>query len=972
MLLEFLKLVLPAEGLKCVAIFQGKRVSHRFTPSFEEMAQIIQTADVAGHTVYHACASYATADNRKASNVLAAKALWADVDYGSEHHARPSKYADAQEAAEAVLLFCRKRGLPRPVFVSSGHGLHIYWPLRDVLDAETWKTLARTLKRLADSDGLEIDGSRACDLASILRPPSTHNRKGDNETIVRWGGSVGPYRLEELGELNGGRSLLEVRRSPVSLEGLRNSQPSAHLSGRRSLIAGALTLYGDTPSYAEPIAAQCAQLGELRRLRGVVPEPQWYAALGVLAHCVDGDAHAHSWSSGYAGYTHQETQDRLQRSLQFGPTTCAKFAQVNAKGCEGCPVRGQITSPIQLSDRAPAVRRVDQAGEADRLHGQPAVLDEPLGLEGLPKLPGDFRWHGRSLAFVTESNDGEDLCEVVSTYPLYLKGVQTGEINGESFSLRFGLELPNEPPKEIVLPAKTIFASSGISEICGKGAIIHDADLFKRYVREAVDMFNADSRLNKQFEQYGWKDDGSFLYGPNLYLGGEAQPMMGADEVKVRNQWLGPNKGGEIGRWSRAANALFTKGCEPQSFALLASFAAPLMRFHSSGEGGSIISLVNDQSGSGKTTALEAVESVWGRKEALRLTDDDTRVSKSLILGVLANLPVTWDELYNRDPEKIREFVLMFTNGRDKMRGTQDGGLRHNKASWQTILMLASNNSIVDILSTGAGSEAPAFRVMEFQTEIPKGIAQKGDEMKRLLRDNSGLAGDAYLRLLTQPAVLTFIIEALPKWTEQVWKKTNLNNEHRFWVRTIASVMAAGVVVNKLGILDFSTDRIVDWAMENVGGMRATAAASKADPCDVFARFLAESMTSTLVVASAWKPKVELRPLIEPRRELQVRYEKDTKRVYVNEYFLRKWLVENNVSIREFLRRMKELNVLLKDGRRITLGAGTDYASGQSTCFEIDGANPLVRGGVRIVEEATPPVNQREERIARFEKEMGR
>ncbi len=587
-------------------------------------------------------------------------------------------------------------------------------------------------------------------------------------------------------------------------------------------------------------------------------------------------------------------------------------------------------------------------------------------------MPGDFRWHGRSLAFITESNDGEATCEVVSTYPLYLKGVQTGEINGESFSLRFGLELPNEAPKEIVLGAKTIFASNGVSEICGKGAIIHDSDLFKRYVREAVDMFNADNRLDKRFEQYGWKDDGSFLYGPNLYLAGEAQPIMGADEVKVRNQWLGPTKGGEIGKWSRAANALFTKGCEPQSFALLGSFAAPLMRFHSSGEGGSIISLVNDQSGSGKTTALEAVESVWGRKEALRLTDDDTRVSKSLILGVLANLPVTWDELYNRDPEKIREFVLMFTNGRDKMRGTQDGGLRHNKAAWQTILMLASNNSIVDILSTGAGSEAPAFRVMEFQTEIPKGIAQKGDEMKRLLRDNSGLAGDAYLRLLTQPAVLSFIIEALPKWTEQVWKKTNLNNEHRFWVRTIASVMAAGVVVNKLGILDFSTDRIVDWAMENVGGMRANSAVSKADPCDVFARFLAENMTSTLVVASAWKPKTELRPLIEPRRELQVRYEKDTKRVYVNEYFMRKWLVENNVSIREFLRRMKELNVLLKDGRRITLGAGTDYASGQSTCYEIDGANPLVRGGVRIVEEATPPVNQREARIERFEKELGR
>ena len=650
-LLEFLKLVLPVEGLKCVAIFQGKRVVHKFTPSFEEMAQIIQTADVAGHTVYHACASYATADNRKASNVLAVKALWADIDAGE---GKP--YVDAQEAAEATLRFCTAVGFPRPAFVGSGYGIHCYWPLVDSLDPERWRAAATAFKSLCDRHGLHADAVRTSDLASILRPPSTHNRKGDNETIVRWGGAVGPYRLDELGELNVAGSTGSTSSQGLALHNLRSAgRPRTGLP-RRSLIADALTIFGDRPQYAERIVEHCAQIREVRDRAGRVAEPHWYAALGVLAHCTDGEGYAHQWSSGYPGYTHQETQGRLQRSLQFGPTTCQKFAQVNAKGCEGCAFLGQVTSPIQLSDRVDAVRQLDHAGEADGLSGQPDLLDEPLGVEGLPKLPGDFRWHGRSLAFVTETSDGEDLCEVVSTYPLYLKSVQTGEINGESFGICFGLELPNEKPKEIVLPAKTIFASSGISEICGKGAIIHDSDLFKRYVREAVDMFNADNKLDKRFEQYGWKDDGSFLFGPSLYIGGETQPIMGADEVKIRNQWLGPNKGGEIGRWSRAANSLFTKGCEPQSFALLAGFAAPLMRFHSTGEGGSIISLVNDQSGTGKTTALEAVESVWGRKEALRLTDDDTRVSKSLILGVLANLPVTWDELYNRDPEKIREF----------------------------------------------------------------------------------------------------------------------------------------------------------------------------------------------------------------------------------------------------------------------------------------------------------------------------
>lgn len=533
--------------------------------------------------------------------------------------------------------------------------------------------------------------------------------------------------------------------------------------------------------------------------------------------------------------------------------------------------------------------------------------------------------------------------------------MQTGEINGEAFSLRFGLELPNEPPGEIVLGARTIFSANGISEISGRGAVIHDTDLFKRYVRDAVDMWNADNRLDKRFEQYGWKDDGSFLFGPHLYIRGEAQPIAGADEVKIRNQWLGPCKGGDLGKWSRAANALFTKGCEPQSFALLGSFAAPLMRFHSTGEGGSIISLVNDQSGSGKTTALEAVESVWGRKEAIRLTDDDTRVSKSLILGVLANLPVTWDELYNRDPEVIRQFVLMFTNGRDRNRGTQEGQLRHNKAQWQTILTLASNNSIVDILSTGDGSDAPAFRVLEFQTEIPKGVARKGDDLKRELRDNSGFAGDVYMRLLTQPQVLDFIKQALPKWTEQIWAKTQLQNEHRFWVRTIASVMAASVLVNKLGILEFSADRITDWAIEYVRGDLSKHEAARRDPTAVFSDFLAENLANTLVVATQWKPRTEQRPLVEPRKELQIRYEKDSARLYINEAFLRRWLVDKNIPITPFLRALQDMHVILREGKRVTLGAGTDYASGQAICYEFDGAHPAVKGGIREIKKVVPP-----------------
>jgi len=962
--LDFLKLILPSEGLKCAAIFEpGGRKYHRFTTSFEELAHIISTEDALGKTIYHACASYKTSDNRKQSNVLAAKSFWLDVDAG------PGKpYADATEAAEAAAAFCQRGGLPVPIFVGSGSGVHCYWPLEQAVDSEVWRSIAARIRLSCDSFGLQADGSRTADIASILRPPGTRNRKHDNETIVRWGGPVGPYRLSDLGELN---AALRTSKLPVRSLSPHTSLLSTTLPRRRSLVAGALQLHVETPSYAEPIADGCAQVAGLRDSNGRIAEPHWYAAIGLLAHCVDGANFAHEWSSGHPNYTQQETDERLARSRQFGPTTCEKFAGVNSAACQGCSFRGKITSPIQLG-RSPYAASDGSAQSLSPVAVAQLPTAQLAELAGLPRLPVDFRWQGRALVFTKESNEGEDLYDTVSTYPLYLKGVQTGEINGDSFSYRFGLELPNESAKELVVGAKSIFSSTGVSDISGRGAVIHDSDLFKRYVREAVDMFNADNKLDKRFEQYGWKEDNSFLYGPHLYVQGTAQPIIGADEVKIRNQWLGPCKGGELGKWSAAANTLFAQGCEPQSFALLGSFAAPLMRFHSSGEGGSIISLANDQSGSGKTTALEAIESVWGRKEGIRLTDDDTRVSKSLILGVLANLPVTWDELYNRDPDQIREFVLMFTNGRDKMRGTQDGNLRHSKASWSTILTLASNQSIRDVLATNAGTDAPAYRVLEFETSIPKGIAKKGDDLKRALRDNSGHAGHAYMQLLTNPQVLKFITEALPKWTDQVWERSGLTNEHRFWVRTIASVMAASVLVNKLGILACSTDRITDWAIEYAKGS-VMAIDHRADPSLILAQFLSKSIQSTLVVQNEWKPKQDQRPLITPRHELQIRYERVPGRLYIQEVFFRKWLVENAIPIRPFFEKLKALGVLVRESRRLTLGAGTDYASGQSTCYEIDAEHPSVKGGLReVVEPGLPPRKPHDERVVAYNESLRR
>ena len=928
--LDFLRHILPDDGYKCATVFQSNGPTYnKFFASTVDLAAFISNQDALGNVAYHACASFKTIENRKQTNVLEIQALWLDIDAGE---GKP--YADVDAAFHAFNAFRKQTRLPPAVLVGSGYGLHAYWPLVEALDPTNWKQLANRLRLLCQRENFFADAHRTGDSSSILRTPGTHNRKHGEQLVVQSWKLEGPYELEDLGELNVGPGLPALRNQPLAaLPGGRNG---------RSLHSAAINVFGEEHVDIDAIAGACRQVAQLRDTFGKLPEPHWYAALGVLAHA-DGDAEAHQWSAGHPNYSYRETQERLERQRKLGPTTCAKFQSVNPGGCAGCPHLGRVTSPIQLG-RSVAL---------DRLGPRETILEPLEKVNGFPYAPKDFFLTHQGLTFAQESNNGQTTHELISSAPIYLDCVQTGEITNEAFSLCFKLHLPKEETRSIVLPARTFFSSQGMSEIAGRGAVIHEPDLFKKYVRDAMDLWHRENKLEKRYDQFGWKDDEhAFLYGTSLYTSSTINVISGSDEIKTRSQYLGPNRTGSLERWSSAANALFTKGCEPQSFALLSSFAAPLMRFHSAGEGGAIVSLVSDQSGSGKTTALEAVASVWGRLKGTQLTDDDTKVSKGLTLGVLGNLPCVYDELYNRDPEMIRQFVLMFTNGRDKMRGTQDGTLRHSKAEWQTILVLASNHSLVDVLSSMDGTDAPAFRILEFVSELPAGLSTRGDELKRELAANSGFAGDVFLRTLLQPETLAYVRKALPLWTDSIWKRTGLRNEHRFWVRTLASVVAAGVIVRHCGILDFSVQRILDWAVDELQIRSGEATVTGVRTAvSVLAEFLHSNINSMLVLSHAWRPQTQARPLLSPRQELLIRYEQDSGKTWILENALRKYLVKKGVNRHMFMKDLKERGVITNEHKRITLGAGTDFASGQVTAIEVFLKHPAMSGIVINVDE---------------------
>ncbi|WP_139816235.1 hypothetical protein [Planktotalea arctica] len=175
----FLRRILPDEGIHQATKIKNGRARNLPCGSLENLTEEILKCDQLGQSIYHACAAYENDKSRKAENTKSMKALWLDIDCGAEKAKTGAGYHTKTDAALALRAFCNAVGLPKPMIVDSGGGLHVYWPLQIAIGASRWKELAVKLKQAIKARGFLADQSRTADAASILRPVGTYNRKYD-------------------------------------------------------------------------------------------------------------------------------------------------------------------------------------------------------------------------------------------------------------------------------------------------------------------------------------------------------------------------------------------------------------------------------------------------------------------------------------------------------------------------------------------------------------------------------------------------------------------------------------------------------------------------------------------------------------------------------------------------------------------------------------------------------------------------
>ena len=513
------------------------------------------------------------------------------------------------------------------------------------------------------------------------------------------------------------------------------------------------------------------------------------------------------------------------------------------------------------------------------------------------------------------------------------------------YSMMFKHFISSQGWYDIIINYRDLFGMTGISLLADKGVVV-ERDHFIRYCKAAVNMLYKNARVDMRYEQFGWKDnDTSFLYALNLYTEQNVVPAAGSNELMLRSKDynVGPSPSASLKVWRENIERLFAKGAEAQAASMCAGFGAPLMRLMEKNEGGAILHCVTPDSASGKTWGMLGSISIYGRKWGLSSKSDDTKVSKGLTLAAIGNLPIFNDELTLKDPEAIKTFIRSFTEGRDRMRANRSGELQHQAATWQTIMLSASNQSIHDVLQENNSPDAMTWRVVEIPYELPREIRlSQGDKFRHLVEANSGIAGDIYIRALTSPAGRQWATEKLEEVKEWLWENGSFEPKHRYWIRALTGMWVGGWIAKDCDLVSFEVERVMKWLVEQLRvHMKKNERPWAVDTISEYLR--TKWRSGVLTMPGPYVPKAPPVMVVDrPGQELLVRYEIEGQRYIIAQEPLRRWLIGREQSYKALVKDLLGRGVIKRPSAQMTLAAGTSNPGIPCYCIEVDGKHPLI------------------------------
>jgi hypothetical protein len=922
---DLLDTVQPETGWFAITGLKGstgkKNVRQELVSSRAAAERVIAQYMSEERDVYFGVAKFKDDSSRMKPNVLALRSFWVDLDCGASKAVvnpktgRPQGYTDQAAALAALRDFCKETLLPRPIIVNSGRGIHAYWALEEDIPPHVWEPAAAKLRLLCDKLGLWVDPV-VFETARVLRVPGTLNFKEDPPLEVEVLSASPAMSFARFCELVG-----------VDEEEVRAAEPPR----KRELTALAKSLAANKVASFRKIMARsaagdgCAQLLNAYVERATISEPQWFDALSVAHFCGDRDKAIHKLSDGHPDYDPAVTEEKTQHIV--GPHTCNVFEQNNPGGCDDCPFKGKIKSPIVLG------YEIAEATEEDNI-----VIDDTTDTTyTIPSYPFPF-FRGKTGGIYMKPLEEEAEPVLVYENDLYVVKRMTDPLNGGVVLMR--CHFPRDGVKEFVIPNTKISEKSELRTALAWHDIMVKGEkqfaLLAHFIQCSLEVLRHERNAELMRTQFGFCDnDSKFIIGDReISSDGTYHSPPSAATAAIAEHMV-PR--GTLEKWKEVFALYGRPGLEPHAFAALTAFGAPLLRFL--GQKGMMINVIHPSSGTGKTTILHMCNSVYGSPDRLCAVKEDTLNSKVMRLGIYNNLPFTVDEITNTTAADFSTLIYNMSQGRGKDRVKASANeMRLNLTSWQTISLCSSNASFYEKLTSAKSSpDGESMRLIEYKIEPNNVIdtAHAKHMFDHQLMNNYGYAGDIYAGWLVNN--LEEARDAALSIQTKLDRELRLTQRERIWSAGVSANIAGGLIAKRLGLIDWDMKAIYAFACTLLNETRLDVKPPAADAASVLGDYINRHMQNVLVVNDGVdrRSKMQSFPTLEPRGELLVRFEPDTNKMYIVARHFKSDCVEMQNNYKQTLEQLHRDGIYMETANK-RISKGTKIASPAVPCLVFD------------------------------------
>lgn len=864
------------------------------------------------------------------------KTLALDLDCGPD-----KPYATQKDGWTAMVKALRAIGLPMPMVVASGNGIHCYWPLVDALPTDAWVEVSMALRLALEEHGVEIDTSKIHDPSMVLRPVGSHHKKQTPHKEVKCMADCPDYDIAML------RTTLSqwIGRMPA--------KPSAGVHKAKHTRSAAMSAVLDSGDInLEAVAASCAQVGALVASGGAkdaagraTPYPVWILGLQLARKTVDPEAAVVSMGQHYPNFDLQESLDKMN-SFEGGVPFCATWENACPTGCAGCPRKGTITNPGQLN--------------------RAVTLDPPPGMEEI-KLPegyfveGGKVWMDEEQETTQTAADGKKvkvtaLVKVmICPYEMHITGVYTDhEYTESTATLAVRYPLGNWKEHELPLSMLAVQGRDFAAYMINKQVYFMSNAVMERtrtFLMRYLDMVQQQSHTGTDFVAFGWQEDGSFLCGESL---------LGTPTGNVHRRLKGPA--------ARYGKAIVTKGDrelwadatamldmpEANNIASAIMFSGVGVFGKAAGNACGIISYFSTETTTGKTLCLHAANSTFGDPRLLLLGPTDTANAIYRTRGTLNNLVATIDELTTLPSDAAVDLAYNFSEGREKLSLTQARELRE-PAIWQGPTLISCNSSLhgkyAEVMSQNSPVRVRTLELIHDDKTFVELPVRGGRAFFDAVHDNFGFF---------IPELVDYVIANGGQ--RKIWdagsaafdKKFQFafEGQERFYRTDIIGAWITGMIGKKLGLIRFDVDRVIRYLLDRVTALRTKAIVEATDAFDTVGQFLQEHHDKILFAneeyVSGGKGKEVVQYPVPQTAVARLTLVSDASnpvmpgsRMAINTATFKKWLSRNRDSFDRIINGLHQAGALSGTNVRVTMYKGCHgQTPAQAFCFILNINHP--------------------------------